>query len=70
MVRIVWYNSGIKKESGVFMNSNLLKILFTTDNKKLEEKRKKRQAKSNAEKEKRKMEYNLWVMAEEYEEED
>ena len=52
------------------MNSNLLKILFTTDNKKLEEKRKKRQAKSNAEKEKRKMEYNLWVMAEEYEEED
>lgn len=52
------------------MNSNLLKILFSTDNKKLEEKRKRRQAKANAEKEKRKMEYDLWVMAEEYEEED
>ena len=52
------------------MNSNLLKILFSTDNKKLEEKRKRRLAKANAEKEKAKMEYNLWVMAEEYEEED
>ena len=40
------------------------------DNKKLEEKRKQRQAKSNAEKEKAKMERKLWELAEEYEEED
>lgn len=52
------------------MNSNLLKILFTTDNKKLEEKRKQRQAKANAEREKAKMEHKLWELAEEYEEED
>ena len=52
------------------MNSNLLKILFTTDNKKREEKRKRRQAKANAEKEKAKMERKLWELAEEYEEED
>lgn len=55
---------------GALMNSSLLKILFTTDSKKLEENRKRRLAKANAEKEKAKMEYNLWVMAEEYEEED
>ena len=52
------------------MKSSLFKILFSTDNKKREEKRKRRLAKANAEKEKAKMEYNLWVMAEEYEEED
>lgn len=52
------------------MNSNLLKILFTTDNKKQKEKRKRRQAKANAEKEKAKMERKLWELAEEYEEED
>ena len=52
------------------MNSNLFKILFSTDNKKLEEKRKRRQAKANAEKEKAKMERKLWELAEEYEEED
>ena len=52
------------------MNSNLLKILFTTDNKKLEENRKRRQAKANAEKEKAKKERKLWELAEEYEEED
>lgn len=52
------------------MNSSLLKILFTTDNKKLGEKRKQRQAKSNAEKEKAKMERKLWELAEEYEGED
>ena len=57
-------------ESGVFMNSSLLKILFSTDNKKLEEKRKRRQAKTNAEKEKAKMERKLWELAEDYEEED
>lgn len=55
---------------GALMNSSLLKILFTTDNKKLEEKRKRRQAKANAEKEKAKMERKLWELAEEYEEED
>ena len=60
----------MKTESGAFMNSNLLKILFTTDNKKLEEKRKRRQAKANAEREKAKMERKLWELAEEYEEED
>lgn len=53
-----------------FMNSNLLKILFTADNKKLEAKRKRRQAKSNSEKEKAKMERKLWELAEEYEEDD
>lgn len=52
------------------MNSSLLKILFTTDNKKLEENRKRRQAKSDAEREKAKMERKLWELAEEYEEED
>ena len=52
------------------MNSNLLKILFATDNKKLAEKRKRRQAKANAEKEKAKMERKLWELAEEYEEAD
>ena len=52
------------------MNSNLLKMLFATDNKKREEKRKRRQAKANAEKEKAKMERKLWELAEEYEEED
>lgn len=51
------------------MNSSLLKILFSTDNKKLKEKRKRRQAKANAEKEKAKMERKLWELAEEYEEE-
>ena len=54
---------------GAFMNSSLLKILFSTDNKKLKEKRKRRQAKANAEKEKAKMERKLWELAEEYEEE-
>ena len=52
------------------MNSNLLKILFATDNKKLAEKRKKRQAKANAEKDNAKKERRLWELAEEYEEED
>lgn len=52
------------------MNSNLLKILFATDNKKLVEKRKRRQAKANAEKENAKMERKLWELAEEYEEAD
>ena len=52
------------------MNSNLLKILFSTDNKKMKEKRKRRQAKANTEKEKAKMERKLWELAEEYEEED
>lgn len=52
------------------MNSNLLKILFSNDNKKREENRKRRQAKANAEKEKAKMERKLWELAEEYEEED
>ena len=59
----------MKIESGAFMNSNLLKILFTTDNKKLEENRKRRQAKANAEKENAKMERKLWELAEEYEDE-
>lgn len=57
-------------ESGVFMNSSLFKILLSTDNKKLEEKRKRRQNKANAEKEKAKMERKLWKLAEEYEGED
>lgn len=52
------------------MNSNLLKILFSTDNKKLEEKRNRRQAKADSEKEKAKMERKLWELVEEYEEED
>ena len=52
------------------MNSSLLKKLFTADNKKLEEKRKQRQAKANTEKEKAKMERKLWELAEEYEEDD
>ena len=52
------------------MNLSLLKKIFTTDNKKLEEKRKRRQNKANAEKEKAKMERKLWKLAEEYEEED
>lgn len=52
------------------MNSSLFKILFSADNKKLEEKRKNRQAKANAEKEKAKMERKLWELAEEYEGED
>ena len=56
--------------NGAFMNSNLLKILFAIDNKKLAEKRKKRQAKANAEKENAKMERKLWELAEEYEGED
>ena len=60
----------MKTESGAYMNSSLLKILFSTDNKKLEEKRKQRQAKANTEKEKAKMERKLWELAEEYEEED
>lgn len=41
------------------MKSNLLKILLSTDNKKLDEKRKKRRAKANAEKEKAKFERKL-----------
>lgn len=52
------------------MNQSLLKILLSTDNKKLEEKRNKRRAKANAEKEKAKLERRLWELAEEYEEED
>ena len=52
------------------MKSNLLKILLTTDNRKLEEKRKKRKVKMNVEKEKAKMERKLWELAEEYDEED
>ena len=52
------------------MNLSLLKILFSTDNKKLEAKRKRRQAKANAEKEKAKFERKLWELAEEYEGED
>ena len=52
------------------MNSSLLKILFSTDNKKLEENRKRRQAKANAEREKAKMERKLWKLAEEYDGED
>lgn len=52
------------------MNSNLLKILFATDNKKLAEKRKRHQAKANAEKEKAKLERKLWELAEKYEEEE
>lgn len=52
------------------MNSSLLKMLFSTDNKKLEAKRKRRQAKANTEKEKAKMERKLWELAEEYEEDD
>ena len=44
-------------------------MLLSTDNKKLEEKRKQRQAKYNAEKEKAKLERKLWELAEEYEEE-
>ena len=50
------------------MESSILKILFTTDNKKREENRKRRQAKANVEKEKAKMERKLWELAEEYEE--
>jgi hypothetical protein len=50
------------------LKSNLLKILLTTDNRKLEEKRKKRKVKMNVEKEKAKMERKLWELAEEYEE--
>ena len=64
------YNIDIKAESGAFMNSSLLKILFSTDNKKREENRKRRQAKANAEREKAKMERKLWELAEEYEEDD
>ena len=52
------------------MKQSLLKILLSTDNKKLEEKRKKRRAKANAEKENAKLERRLWELAEEYEEED
>lgn len=52
------------------MNQNLLKILLSADNKKLEEKRRKRRVKAKAEKEKAKMERKLWELAEEYEEED
>lgn len=51
------------------MNSNLLKILFSTDNKKLEEKRKRHKAQMNGKKEKAQMERKLWELAEEYEEE-
>ena len=57
-------------ESGSFMKSRLLKILFSTDNKKLEEKRKRRQNKVNAEKDNAKKERMLWELAEEYEEAD
>lgn len=56
-------------ESGSFMKLRLLKILFSTDNKKLEEKRKRRQNKVNAEKDNAKKERMLWELAEEYEEE-
>ncbi len=52
------------------MNQSLLKILLSTDNKKSEEKRNKRRAKANAEKEKAKLERRLWELAEGYEEED
>lgn len=51
------------------MKLRLLKILFSTDNKKLEEKRKRRQNKVNAEKDNAKKERMLWELAEEYEEE-
>ena len=49
------------------MNSNLLKILLPTDKKKLEERRKKRKVKLNADEEKARLERKIWEMAEEYE---
>ena len=48
------------------MKANLLDILLSTDNKKLEERRKKRKAKLNEE-EKARLERKLWELAEEYE---
>ena len=49
------------------MKPNVLKILFTTNNKKLKERQKRRQTKINVEKDKVKMERKLWELAEEYE---
>ena len=51
------------------MNSNLLKIFFSTDKKKQDERRQKRKYQMDAEKEKAKTERKLWELAEEYEEE-
>ena len=49
------------------MQSELLKLLLSTDNERIAKKRKKRSTKAESEKEKAKLERKLWELAEEYE---